>query len=143
MATAPRARTRRAVNLTAELTREQRIDNMRSRLIDAVRLGKEESAARSAKEKAIKELEKEMSDMDVGSLQVNFEGILYEGKIWAGNPTNVVDVVKLHDLVSPAQFLTVVSAAGGAVKDAFGTNILNQTLVEKQGEVKLRVAKVK
>jgi hypothetical protein len=140
---AVRARTARAVNLTAELTRDQKIAKMKSDLNNIVLLSREESEARSAKEKATKKLEKDMAELSVGSIQIDFDSIVYEGKIWAGDPSNVVDITKLASLVSPAQFLTVISAPSGAVKDAFGTNILNQTLVEKHGEVKLRIGKLK
>lgn len=132
-------RASRAVNLEIELTAEQKRDQMKAKLAKIRQYAKAESKARSDKEKLIKELEKDMTAASIRKLDVFYDNETIIGEIGTGKPTNVVDVNLLSGKVTHAQLLTVVSVSAGAVKDAFGTHILNTVLVEKPGERKLRV----
>jgi hypothetical protein len=133
------ARAARAVNLDVELTAEQKEEQMKAKLAKIRQLAKAESKARSEKEKLIKALEKEMVSAGKRKIDVFYDNETIIGEISTGPVKNVVDVNLLSQKVTHAQLLTVVTASAGAVKDAFGTNILNTVLVEKDGDRKLRV----
>lgn len=141
-ATAPRARTRR-VNLVADTTAETRTALMKAKLAEIRRQAKVESAARSLKDKLCKELEKEMTSMSLRELSTFLDGKEVVGIIGHGDPKNVIDVHLLAAKVTKEQLLSVVTASQGAVKDAFGSNVATTCLVEKQGDLKLRVEEKK
>lgn len=129
----------RAVNLDVSLTAEQKEEQMKAKLAKIRQYAKAESKARSDKEKMTRELEKEMTAAGKRKIDVFYDNETIVGEISTGDPKNVVDVALLDSKITHAQLLTVVSVAAGAVKDAFGTGMLNQVLKEKEGERKLRV----
>jgi hypothetical protein len=133
------ARAARAVNLQVALTAEQKEEQMKATLAKIRQFAKAESKARSDKDKLVKQLEKEMTAAGKKILEVFYDNETIVGRIYGGAPRNVVDVVALSGKVTHAQLLTVVAASAEAVKDAFGTNVLNTVLVEKAGDIKLRV----
>jgi ribosomal protein S8E len=140
MAVTARARTSRAVNLdTADLTDAEREQAMQAKLIEIRKHAIAESAARSKKEKLTKELEADMTAAKKRKISAIFDGKRILGEISNGKPTNVINVVTLFSKITRDQFLSVVTASGGKVKELFGTHIANACLEEKQGEYKLRV----
>ncbi|QIG76114.1 hypothetical protein EVC24_093 [Rhizobium phage RHph_I4] len=136
-------RASRAVNLNIELSAEEKEQQMKAKLAKIRQYAKSESKARSDKEKLIRELEKEMTAAGKRKLDIFYDGETIVGEIGTGDPRNVVDTALLASKITHAQFVSVASVAAGAVKDAFGTGMLNQVLVEKEGERKLRVEVVK
>ncbi|AHC30477.1 hypothetical protein CC53_gp060 [Rhizobium phage vB_RleS_L338C] len=132
-------RTARAVNLSTELTADEKEQQMKAKLAKIRQYAKAESKARSDKDKLLRQLEKEMTAAGKRKLEVFYDNETIIGEIGTGDPRNVVDTALLASKITHAQFVSIATVAGGAVKEAFGTGILNQVLVEKEGERKLRV----
>lgn len=133
------ARASRAVNLDVELTSEVKLEQRKQLLARYRQLAKQESKARSEKEKALRQLEKDMTAAGERKLEVFFDNEIIVGEISTGDPKNEVDTSLLASKVTHAQFVSVAKVSAAAVKNAFGTGVLNQVLVEKPGERKLRV----
>lgn len=129
----------RAVNLDVELSAEQKETQMKADIAKIRQYAKAESKAKADKDALIRKVEKEMTAAGKRKLEVFYDNETIVAEISNGKPRNIVDVALLAGKVTHAQFVSVATVAGGAVKDAFGTGILNQVLVEKEGERKLRV----
>lgn len=133
------ARASRAVNLDIELSAEQKLEQRKQLLARYRMLMKQESKAKSEKEKVLRQLEKDMTAANERKLEVFYDNEHLVGEISTGSPRNEVDVSLLASKITHAQFVSVSKVSASAVKDAFGTGVLNQVLVEKPGERKLRV----
>ena len=137
-------RTRRRVNLTAATpTPEELEKQLIDLLVDAYKSGRVESEAKSRKDRLIKTLEAQMTTNGRKTITGFVDGIRIEGVISNGKVTTYVDSVKLAGLVDAKEALPLANFSQDAVKNKFGTNILNASLSERPGEYKLRIGKAK